>query len=107
MSNRDAIEGSCMSLNKTIRKIKHFMEDSGKRPQDVKLRQFLYEKLADFGADWYKRGFQRGHKQSYKQYKKTGGLSPILRYEKEKELFTDQMRLVRVVSQIKRKNRIV
>jgi hypothetical protein len=61
MSNRDVVEGSSKSLNKTIKEIKRFMGDSAKRPQDVKLREYLYEKLADFGEDWYKRGFRRGH----------------------------------------------
>jgi hypothetical protein len=81
------------------------MESTAKRPKGMKLRDWVYFLLGAFGEDWYERGVRRGHRQSYKQYKAIGRVSSQLRYEKEKELFTDQVRHVRVVSQIKRKHR--
>jgi len=100
MASGDA-EASCRSLNLTVTAVKNFMKDDAKRPKDMKLREHLYALLAKFGERWYKRGFRRGHLESYKKFKATGRLSSKLRYEKEKELFTDQGRRVSVESKIK------
>ncbi len=101
MARGDTVEGSSKSLNKTIKEIKKFIGDSAKRPRDKKLREHLSALLAKVGERWYKRGFRRGHIESYKKFKATGRFPSKLRYDKKKEFFTDQRRQVSVESKMK------
>ncbi|MGA8222517.1 MAG: hypothetical protein WB780_12755 [Candidatus Acidiferrales bacterium] len=102
MSNADKIEGSSKSLNKTIREIKKFLRDNTKRPEGVRLRPFLREKIADLAEHWYKRGVRRGHIQSYEEWKATTRVSKKIRYKGTREFFDGQKRRVRVTSRIKK-----
>jgi hypothetical protein len=101
MSNADRIEGSSKSLNKTIREIKEFLGDNAKRPEGVKLRVFLREKIADLAEHWYKRGARRGHMEIYKEWKAKGKVSRKFRYEGTREFYDGQERRVLIRSRIK------
>jgi DNA-binding transcriptional MerR regulator len=98
---KDLIEGQSRSLNLTISEIKAFLGDSGKRPAEAKLRDFLHEKLADLSKHWYKRGVKRGHMESYKEWKATRKVSKRFRYKATREFFDGQKSRVRVTSKIK------
>jgi hypothetical protein len=99
MSNKDEIRGKAKALKKTSGAIMEFLGDNSKQ-QNEELRDFLYEKLADLASHWYKRGVRRGHMESYKEWKTTGALSAKLRYETEREFFSNKSRSVRVKSKI-------
>ena len=86
--------------NRTISQIMEFLQDESTRPSR-NLRAFLDEKIADLTERWYKAGFQRGHKESYKVFKDTGTLPKRLRYKGQREFFKGQKRKVRVTSRIK------
>jgi hypothetical protein len=101
MARGDRVEGSSKSLTKTIKEIKKFTRDTAKRPKDMKLREHLHALLAKFGEGWYKRGFRRGHIESYKKFRATDGFPSKLRYEKEKEFFTNQVLRVSIESKTK------
>jgi len=97
----ERIKGHSQSLNKTIREIRTFLEDTTKRPRDVKLRVFLHEKLADLSEYWYEHGVRRGHIECYKEWDATGKVSKKFRYKGTREFFDGQQRRVRVTSKIK------
>jgi hypothetical protein len=105
MASRDLVQGRSESLNKSITEIMIFLGDEEKRPggMGVKLREFLHEKLADLSEYWYKRGVRRGHMESHKEFRATGGLSTRLHYKGKKEFFEGQERRVRVTSRIKKR----
>ena len=58
--------GASASLNKTTTAIMKFLEDEGERPLR-RLRTFLHEKLGDLAEMWYRKVFNRGHKESDKK----------------------------------------
>jgi len=80
------IAGASASLNLSITEIMEFLGHDGPRPAQ-ELRSFLYEKIADLGVSWYKKGFKRGHIESYAAYKENDKVPRVLRYECERETF--------------------
>jgi len=97
----DHAAGASKSLKKTTKAIMKFLKDEGDRPQNG-LRDFLHDKLGDFAVKWYRRGFNRGHKESGKQC--DGGKVPsTLRYDATREFFTNDERTVHLKSALKKK----
>jgi len=103
MASKDLVHGASKSLNKTISEIMRFLGDNSRRQggKGTRLRDFLHEKIADFGTYWYKRGVRRGHMESYKEFKKTGEVAMKFHYEGKREFFRGLERRVRVTSKIK------
>ncbi len=97
----DHAAGASKSLKKTAKAIMNFLNDKGKRPQNG-LRDFLHEKLGDFAVKWYRKGFNRGHKESDRQCKK-GGVPRVLSYDASREFFTGDERTVHLKSTLKKK----
>jgi hypothetical protein len=97
----DYIAGASASLSKTIAVIMKILEDERKRPTR-RLRAFLHEKLGDFAVMWYRKGFNRGHKESDRQCE-DGSVPRSLRYDATREFFTDDERTVHLKSKLKRK----
>jgi hypothetical protein len=95
--------GASKSLKKTTKAIMKFLADSGKLPQR-ELRAFQYEKLGDFAVKWYRKGFNRGHRESAKQSGKAC-VPTILRYNATREFFTGDDRTVHLNSTLKRRSR--
>jgi hypothetical protein len=101
---KDAV-GASASLNRTITEIMRFLEDDGYRPggRGADLRGFLHEKIADCTERWFRKGFNRGHRESFGVYEQTGAVPVTLRYECAREVFTGQERTLLLKSQIKKK----
>lgn len=102
MSGDEQKIGASKANNKTISEIMEFLSEDGHRPS-AQQRAFLRKKLADLGNYWYKRGFNRGHRQSLKQFQKSGRVRSKLSYKGEREFFTGQTRQVRLKSTVRRK----
>ncbi len=96
--------GASASLNKTISAIMLFLEKSEKRPQDIPLRDFLHEKLADYGSQWYRHGIRREHMECQKQ-SKDGSVPRTILFNATKEFFTEIERDINIRSRIKRKRK--
>jgi hypothetical protein len=99
--NKDHAAGASKSLKKTTKIIMKFLEDRGDRPQNG-LRDFLHEKLGDFAVKWYRKGFNRGHKESHKQCDE-GKVPRTLDFDATREFFTDDERTVHLKSTLKKK----
>jgi hypothetical protein len=95
--------GASASLNKTTTVIMKFLKDEGERPPR-RLRAFLHEKLGDLAEMWYRKGFNRGHKESYRQCEE-GRVPRVLRFDATREFFTDDERTVHLKSTLKRKRK--
>jgi hypothetical protein len=95
--------GASASLNKTTSAIMKFLEDDDERPSR-RLRAFLHEKLGDLAEMWYRKGFNRGHKESDKQCE-AGRVPRIVRYDATREFFTGDKRTVELESTLKRKRK--
>jgi len=90
-------EGASQSLNKTISEIMHYLKDHGARP-NTGLRVFMREKIADLGERWYRKGFNRGHRQSRKEFRNDGKVPKILRYKCARQLAPGQRRSIKLKS---------
>ncbi len=99
--NNGHAAGASKSLKKTTKAIMKFLQDKGDLPQRD-LRAFLYDKLGDFAVKWYRKGFNRGHKESDKQCER-GRVPRVLRYDATREFFTDDERTVQLKSTLKKK----
>jgi len=88
--------GASASLNETISEIMKFLKATEPRP-NAALRDFLREKIGDLGERWYKRGFNRGHRESHKQTRK-GKVPRTLRYDARRKFFRGNRRAVRLKS---------
>jgi hypothetical protein len=95
MSN---VTGSSQSLNGMITEIITFLKDDGKRPagRGADLRQFLREKIANYGLHWYKRGVRRGRIESLKEWRATGKLARKFAFEATREFLEGESRDIRV-----------
>lgn len=87
MHKRDYVAGASASLNRTITAIMKFLEDDGDRPPR-KFRAFLHEKIADSNERWFRKGFNRGHRESFGLFNRAGRVPKTLRYECTRKLFT-------------------
>jgi len=93
------------SLNKTITDImKHLGATGGGRPNHD-LRDFLYEQIGDLSEKWFKKGFNRGHVESYGEFKATGKVPRTLTYDCKRSLSPKQHRVINLSSKIKAKRK--
>ncbi len=93
--------GASASLNKTITAIMEFLGNEKDRPRHG-LRDCLQDLVGDLAVRWYRRGFNRGHRESNKQCK-DGRVPRILRYDATREFFTGSEKTVHLKSTLKRK----
>jgi len=93
-------KGASASLNKTITAIMKFLGDEKIRPRQG-LRDYLRDLLGDLAVRWYRRGFNRGHRESGKQCK-DGRVPHILRFDATREFFTGAEKTVHLKSTLKR-----
>lgn len=99
-NNRDFAAGASASLNRTITAIMKFLKDDRNRPPK-KLRDFLNRKIADSNERWFRKGFNRGHRESYDRFDKSGKVPKVVRFQCTRELFTDKNRSLKLKSTIK------
>lgn len=96
------VAGASSSLNKTITEIMNELGQRGRRPNQA-LRKFLHRKIGDFGGRWYKKGFNRGHIQSYEIFEKDDLVPNVLGYTASRPIFANQKRTIQLKSEIKKK----
>ena len=96
--------GASKSLNKTITEVMKFLGDEAERPAKG-LRAFLHDRMGDLAEHWYRKGFNRGHRESYEAFKSEGKVPARLNVEKMRNLSPNQERQVSLKSRIKKKAR--
>ena len=98
-------EGPSASLNQTITEIMKHLGDDGPRPggKGAKLRPFLRKKIGDLCERWFKRGFNRGHRESFKYFEAGEPVPRKLEYECSRKLSPGQDRDLSLKSTIKKK----
>ena len=98
--NTERAKGASKSLNKTITEIMEHLGDEGARPPKG-LRGFLREKIGDLSERWFKKGFNRGHIESYREFGANQEVPRTLRYECTRKLSPGQNREIALKSIIK------
>lgn len=96
--------GASKSLNKTITEIVDFLGDEVDRPSK-NLRAFLHDKMGDLAESWYRKGFNRGHRESYKVFTSEGEVPVRLEAKKKRTLSLNQKRHVSLKSKIRKQDR--
>lgn len=92
----DFAAGASSSLKQTANEIMAFLGRQDPLPKDD-LRIFLHEKLGDLAVKWYRKGFNRGHKESHAQTVK-GRVPKTLRHDATRQFFTGGKRTVHLKS---------
>jgi hypothetical protein len=98
----DFAAGASASLNKTITALQRFLQEQTRRPPNGN-RDYLYELIADYGERNYRRGFNRGHRESAKNIR-NGKVPKVLRYTKHREFFTGEPRTVHLKSTLRKRH---
>ncbi|MFK3871992.1 hypothetical protein [Pseudoalteromonas rhizosphaerae] len=93
------------SINKTLKEIEAILE-GGNLPNAgelrSKLRATLIESFEGVGKQWYRRGFNRGHRESYSAFKEKGKVPKSLKLEKSRKIVTSGSNLkIKLRSRIK------
>jgi hypothetical protein len=57
--------------------------------------------LEEFAARWYRRGFNRGHRESYERYEATGAVPKALRAKVKRDLFSGKAQKLKLKSKIR------
>lgn len=80
MSRNDHAAGASKALNKTITEIMQHLGDESDRPSS-NLRRFLRENVGDLAETWFKKRFNRAHREAHKQFEEQGKVSTVLRFK--------------------------
>jgi hypothetical protein len=96
----DLAAGATKSLKASIKEIENFLMGIKVSPSTLEYRTKLHEKLEDLAEYWYRRGFNRGHRESNAQITK-GKVPKILEYEAKRDFFTNSKRSVPLKSTLK------
>jgi len=94
------VAGASAAINKTITAIMNFQKKSGYRP-NKKLRPFMEKKIVQLCESAWKKGVNRGHKESRAKFLATGKVPKRITYEGTREFYPGHKRVVRAVSNIK------
>jgi hypothetical protein len=92
----DFAAGASASLKKTANEVMAFLGHQDP-PPTANLRDFLDEKLGDLAIKWYRKGFNRGHKESH-QHTAKGKVPKTLRHDATRQFFTGGKRTVHLKS---------
>jgi hypothetical protein len=103
MSRHHLKVGASRSLNKTISELMAHMGDDGDRPKGD-LRDVLHEKIGDLAESWFRKGFNRGHKEAHRLYEEQGAVPTTLKTKAKRTLAPKQRRKVKLRSTIKPKS---
>ena len=82
------VAGASASINKTIDEIERILQGRKLSQGGVlrqQLRDALEEALVKSSKSWYKKGFNRGHKESYLAYKETETVPSVLKIHVQRE----------------------
>ncbi len=102
MSRHHQKVGASKSLNKTITELMAHLGDDGDRPKG-NLRNILREKIGDLAESWFRKGFNRGHKEAHRHYEEQGQVPTTLKTKAKRTLAPTQRRKVKLRSTIRPK----
>lgn len=102
--NNDFAAGASASINKTIAEIEHIV--SGEPlgydgPKRKELRTRIQDVLKRLSELWYKKGFNRGHKESYRAYREKGRVPRKLLFKAKREFIPNTPKDIKLKSKIK------
>jgi hypothetical protein len=75
-----------------------------RRKPNEGLRDFLREKIGDLSERWFRRGFNRGHRESYRECEDKGKVPRTLTFDCRRKLSPRQIRALTLKSTIKKKS---
>ncbi|WP_339426758.1 hypothetical protein [Pseudomonas proteolytica] len=103
MTNHHQKIGASKSLNRTITELMAHMGDDGERPKGD-LRKALREKIGNLAESWFRKGFNRGHKEAHRHFEEQGAVPTTLKTKAKRTLAPKQRRKVKLRSTIKSKS---
>lgn len=95
------------SIKKTLKDIENLLAGLELTPHRnaglrIELRATLLEALEQVGELWYRKGFNRGHREAYKRAKDTDQIPRILKTSKARRLTaSSKKRIIKLSSKIK------
>lgn len=95
------MESASNSLKKSIAEIEAHLEGRGVAGAPGFHRAELHATLAAFAARWYRKGFNRGHRESFDGFTETGKVPKSLRAKVKRDLFGGAAKPVKLKSRIK------
>jgi len=95
-TKNDFAAGAAASLKKTANEVMAVLGHQDPLPTDD-LRDFLNKKLGDLAIQWYRKGFNRGHKERHAQTAK-GRVPKTLRHDATRQFFSGGKRTVHLKS---------
>lgn len=99
--DRIKIEAATNSLKKSIAEIEAHLAGKNVAGTDSFHRAELHATLAEFAARWYRKGFNRGHRESFQSYAETGKVPKSMRAKVKRDLFGGRRKSVKLKSRIK------
>lgn len=103
----DGGASAATSINKTLTDIESILAGEELSPHfnaklRIKLRNALLEAFEAVGQSWYRKGFNRGHREAYEQAQEDGNVPKVLRAAKSRCLTRSSMkRKIKLKSVIK------
>jgi len=99
------LNGALESIDKTLREIEHILDGTsldkaGKYRQELRLK--IEKSLTKLGIKWYKKGFNKGHKEVYIQYIKTGKISENISIDVSRNLLPKSKSKIALKSSLKK-----
>ena len=92
------------SIHKTLKEIEAILDENLPNAGKLrsKLRSTLIESFESVGKQWYRKGFNRGHRESFSAFKEKGKVPKSLKLEKSRKIVTSgPKRLIKLRSRIK------
>jgi hypothetical protein len=99
--HKDFAAGAASALNRSITEIMEHLADDGSRPHGA-LRKLLDEKLADLCQRWYRKGFNRGHRESHRAFQRRKRVPCTLRFSATRNFAPRQRRQIILESTLAR-----
>ncbi|WP_200867582.1 hypothetical protein [Pseudomonas syringae] len=84
----DRVELHSKSIKKTLKEIDELLEGSKLSkagPLRTKLRERILDAFDDVGKQWYKKGFNRGHREAHEAFTKSDGVPKKLNADKVRQ----------------------
>lgn len=95
------IDSASNSLRKSIAEIEAQLAGRSVTGSPGVYRAELHATLAEFAERWYRKGFNRGHRESYESFSETGKVPKSMRAKVKRDLFGGARKAVKLKSRIK------
>jgi hypothetical protein len=105
ISEKDDAAAASASINKTLKEVEAILNGADLGPAGElrsKLRDTLVKSFERVGRKWYRRGFNRGHREAYQAFSESRRVPDVLEAEKNRKIVdAGERRKIKLKSSIK------